>query len=463
MLGLQAVLSSIYAQTLSSEQMKEDLGIFRDGLERFHPEMFRYTDAESFDKIFVGIESQLDHPMNQWEFYKTMRPAVSALKDGHVKWIMQGKDQHYGHFESDLFPLKLYFEDEKVKVVGHFGGESAPTLAEVQSINGKPITQIKTELMKSLTFSDGNSEGGKKYQLNRFFSAFFALEYGVENAYEVALLEQGKALTWTGKGVEKSQIEADFITEDIPLSFRMTNGWTGIMKINRFFSLGHEPDFKQFLKNSFKSLKDENISNLILDLRGNEGGVEKLGIELYRYLATEKFEYYDYLSTRKNHKTSYPSYTSKIFRMANSFSRENNGVYQFNFGPGRKTYRPYKNGFKGNLIVLVDGQSFSVTTEFASRVMSDGRAKFVGEETAGGAEVNSSGFFTIITLPNSKIDLGIPRMGFHMANLKSSMPKDRGILPDQRIIPTAEDLLNGKDPVMEKALELVVRPGFKSK
>ncbi len=463
MLGLQAVLSGIHAQTISPEQMKEDLGIFRDGLERFHPEMYRYTDADSFSKIFDRIESQLDHPMNQWEFYKMMRPAVSALKDGHVKWIMQGKDQHYGHFESDLFPLKLYFEAEKVKVLGHFGDESAPTLAEVQSINGKPITQIKAELMKSMTFGDGNSEGGKNHQLNRFFSAFFAQEYGVENAYEVALLDQEKVVTWTGKGVEKSQIEANYISEDTPFTFRMTNGWTGIMKINRFFSYKHEPNFKQFLRNSFGSLKDENISNLILDLRGNEGGFEKLGIELYRYLAQDQFEYYDFVSTKKNQKTAYPSYTSKIFPMLNSFSKEKNEILRFTKAPGLKTYKPYKNAFNGNLIVLLDGQSFSVTTEFASRVMADGRAHFIGEETAGGAEVNSSGFFTIITLPNSKIDLGIPRLGFHMASLKSSMPKDRGILPEHEIIPTAEALLHKKDLVMEKALELVNRPNFQSK
>ncbi|SDA91930.1 hypothetical protein SAMN03080617_03484 [Algoriphagus alkaliphilus] len=82
----------------------------------------------------------------------------------------------------------------------------------------------------------------------------------------------------------------------------------------------------------------------------------------------------------------------------------------------------------------------------------------VGEETAGGAEVNSSGFFTIVTLPHSKIDLGIPRLGFHVANLNPAMPKDRGIIPEHLVSPTAEDIESGKDPIFEKALELVVRP-----
>lgn len=457
-LGLQAFSPQSPAQTLKPDQLKEDLGIFRDALERFHPEMYRYTDEAGFQVIFTDIERQLDRPMDQLEFYQTMRPALAALKDGHIKWIIQGEDQHYGAFASGLFPLQLHFEAENVKVLAHFGGENVPVLAEVVSINGRPIASIKDAIWKRLSFGDGDSDGGKRFQLNRYFSALHAFEYGLNDSYEVELLHDGKLQTWKGNGVEKDQIEANFKTEDTPFSFRMTNGWTGIMKINRFISYKHEPDFKRFLRNSFKSLEEENICNLILDLRGNEGGFEKLGIELYRYLAQDQFEYYDYVTTRRNQKTDYPSHTSKIFRMLNSFSKEKDGVFRFTKAPGLKTYKSHKNRFDGNLIVLLDGQSFSVTTELSARVQADGRAHFVGEETAGGAEVNSSGFFTIVTLPHSKIDLGIPRLGFHMANLNPAMPRDRGILPNHPIVPTAADIVNGKDPVMEKALELVVRP-----
>lgn len=457
LLGLEVLLPFCQAQTIQPIQLREDLAIFRDALERFHPEMYRYTEASSFDRIFSGIESQLHQPMNQVEFYKTMMPAVAALKDGHLKWIIQGEDQHYGVFESDLFPLNLYFEEEKAKVLGHFGGENVPVLAEVLSINGRPIASIQESIWKSLTFGDGASEGGKRYQLNRFFSAQYALQFGVSNLYEVELVHQGKRLIWNGKGVEKNQIEANYPSKDQPLSFRMTNGWTGIMKINRFFSYKGEPDFKQFLKNSFKSLENEGISNLILDLRGNEGGNEKLGIELYKYLALDAFDYYDFVTSKPNQKVDFEHSTSKIFRMANSFSKEKDGKYLFTKAP-YKTEKPYKNAFKGNLIILIDGQSFSVTTEFASRAKSDRRATFVGVETAGGAEVNSSGFFSIITLPHSKIDLGVPRLGFHMADLDPKMDKSRGIIPDVIMAPSAEDLLSGKDPVMEKALQLVKKP-----
>ena len=453
-----SLLSGLFAQTLSPDQLKEDFRIFRDGLEKFHPEMYRYTAPEVFEEQFEKIESAIKQPMSQQDFYKLLRPVLVSLKDGHIKWIVQGKDQHYGFFEEKLFPIQLYFEKDKVYALNHFSGENIPVLAEVISVNNQPIQSIKDHLMGNLTFGDGESEGGKFYQLNRYFSAYFSTEYGVTETYSVVWEVNGKTEKWSGKGVSKEEIEKNYSRAEEPFSFKMINGWTGILKINRFYSMPGEPDFSQFLKNSFASLKSQGISNLILDLRGNEGGSEKLGIELYSYLALDKFRYYDYLSTRPNQKVDFPHYTSKIFRLANALSKEKNGVYQTTLGPGRKVQKPNRLAFQGNVIMLLDGQSFSVTTEVASRALSDGRVTVLGQETAGGAEGNSSGFFTITTLPNSKIDLGIPRIGFHMADLSPKIDPSRGIIPHETIIPSAESVLSGKDLVMERALQKVVRP-----
>lgn len=442
------------AQELQPEGMREDLRIFRESLEKFHPEMYRYTDRQTFENHFKAVESQISTPKTQRDFYKLLRPILVDLKDGHIKWIVQGRDQHYGFFDDQLFPLRLYFDQQSVKVLSHFGGEKTPVLAEVKSINGETIDSIEKKLLSGMTYGDGESLGGKYYQLNRFFAAFYSTEYGVSETYSVELENDGKITKWEGKGVKRDQIETVYKKADEPNTFKMINQSTGVLDINWFFSNEDGPDFKKFLKKSFETLEEEGVSNLILDLRGNEGGVEKFGIELYKYIALDKFDYYDFVTTKPNQKVEFENYSSKIFRMANSFSKEKDGIYLFTMAPS-KTEKPYKNAFKGNLIILIDGQSFSVTTEFASRVKSERRATFVGEETSGGAEVNTSGFFTIVTLPHSKIDLGVPRMGFHMADLDPTMDKNRGILPDVKVIATAEDMLAGRDAVMERALELV--------
>lgn len=267
------------------------------------------------------------------------------------------------------------------------------------------------------------------------------------------LVQDGKKLNWKGFGISKAQIEKNNEDSLEPFSFKILNGSTAIIDINRFFIYPKEPDFKKFLKNSFSSIENEGIQNLILDLRGNEGGIEKYGVWLYQYLAKEDFDYYDFISVKPNKKLNFENHTSKIFKVLNSFSKNFESGYRFTKSMGLKSHKPAKQAFSGELIVLIDGQSFSVTTEFAARVKSDQRGYFIGQETAGGHELNSSGFFTIITLPNSKIDLGVPRLGFHMADLKPIQSFNRGILPDLEVIPSVADIYSGKDPVLEKAIQ----------
>jgi hypothetical protein len=72
----------------------------------------------------------------------------------------------------------------------------------------------------------------------------------------------------------------------------------------------------------------------------------------------------------------------------------------------------------------------------------------------------------VLQLPHSKIDLGIPMFGFRMADIPSHIEHGQGIRPDYTIVPTIEDILNQKDPVMDYTRQLInrksARPAAKS-
>lgn len=452
--GLAYSILPLFSQNLTPEQIQTDLKVFRQSLEAFHPELNRYQTREEFLQQLNALERDINHPLSQREFYQKMLPIIGNIKDGHLKWIAQGKDQYYPFFEDQLFPVQVHVDKEQVLVLRNLGKETLPELAKITSINGQAIEQILTTLMENSTFGDGDSEGGKYFQLNRYFSALYANQFGVSETYSMGLEIDGKHSIVELKGVNKDQIESAFPPVEAPFSFEIKENKIAVMTIHRFFTYPGEPDFKRFLKDSFAKIQAQGIQKLILDLRGNEGGNEKLGIELYRYLAKEPFVYYGEVTSRPNQKLPFDTHTSLLFRLANSFSKKQSEKSQFRFAPSGVT-KPYSNAFQGEVMVLVDGQTFSVSTEFASRVKADGRAKFIGEETAGGAALNSSGFFTIVTLPYSKIDLGIPRLGFHMANLPNDMDPRRGIIPDLKAGLTAEDKISGKDSVMQLAIDLM--------
>lgn len=455
---VMALSEDIKSQTLSPDELKADFQIFRKALEAKHPEMYKYTSQKDYSDLFDRTLNSLNSPMTSREFYVTMSPLIVALRCGHTKWLVPGKDMYYPFFEENLFPLDLYFLDNRVFVMGSFTGEKVPLGGELISLNGEPPDQIKARLFNNLSFGDGYSVGGKYYQLNNFFPGIYSTFYGTSQSYDVEI-ESDEIVTiynFKGAGLEEIksyQKKAD--AEGDPFSFELIDGTTARLDINRFFAYPGEENYHKLLKNVFREVESNKISDLIIDLRGNEGGNENWGIELYRYLAREPFRYYDRITVQKKEKTDIKFKLPLVYRAASIFNRDRDGVTEFTVSRGLRTNKPFKNSFPGKTWLLLDGQSFSVTTEFASKAKSDKRCTIVGSETSGGYSLNSSGFFTIVNLPNSGIDLGIPLLGFHTAVVNENNPADRGILPDHPVKLSYQQLADNKDHVLEYVLNLI--------
>ncbi|GAB3505071.1 S41 family peptidase [Spirosoma knui] len=452
--------SPLIAQTLTPEQLQTDFARFRTALNEVHPEMYRYTPKPTFDSLFAATSAQLNRSMTQQEFYVTMVPLLTALRDGHIKWIVSGRDEHYPFSTDKLFPLKLYFLDSKAWVVGNYGTGTIPAGAELVSINGQPIAAIIQKLLPNMMFADGDRIGGKYEDLNRYFSGYYATFIGSPATFEVVYKagheEKTAALSPVTETTIKQYVEAHKPAGQKPFRLTFADQQTAIMTIERFWSDKKEQDFHKFLKEAFRELKEKSVRNLVLDLRDNEGGEESWGVELYTYLAEKPFRYYDHISVRQKKGFSFPAWTSNLYKKMKwlAVKKRDNG-YIMTMLPGLKTKKPNRDAFRAKVYVLLNGNSFSVTTEFAARVHADKRATFVGQESGGGYKVNSSGIFTITQLPNSKIDLGIGTFGFNMANVPADIREGQGIIPDHAVAPTIDDILNHRDPVMDYTLKLI--------
>jgi len=466
---LGAFLSGpLTAQTLSPEQLQTDFTRFRTALNEVHPEMYRYTSKPVFDSLFTATAARLNRPMTQQEFYVTMAPLLVALRDGHIKWIVSGRDEHYPFATDKLFPLKLYFLNDKAWVAGNYSADPVPEGAELLTIDGQPIATIVQKLLPNMTFADGNRIGGKYEDLNHYFSGFYATFIGAPEAFEVVYRMGNEERTVRLKPVTeqtiKAYVEKHKSAPQSPFRLAYADPQTAVMTIERFWAEKGEPDYKTFLKTSFREIKQKDVKNLILDLRNNEGGEEPWGVLLARYLSDKPFRYYDHISVRQKKKFSFPAWTSKLYmKMRWLVVRKQGEGYVFTKQRGLKPQKPEKDAFNGKLYVLINGSSFSVTTELASHLHAyrnerAGNVVFVGQETGGGYKVNSSGIFTITQLPNSKIDLGIGMFGFNMANVSAYPHADRGIIPDHTVAPTIDDLLKQQDRVMNYTLELIQKP-----
>jgi hypothetical protein len=114
----------------------------------------------------------------------------------------------------------------------------------------------------------------------------------------------------------------------------------------------------------------------------------------------------------------------------------------------RFRFKPQKrNGFKGKLIVLMDGGTFSSASYVASKLRKAGRAELAGEESGGAAKGCNALITPTITLPETKLRVSIPLyfLDHEMGNIPF-----RGLQPDYKLMhPDPTLSLKGIDPELE--------------
>lgn len=169
-------------------------------------------------------------------------------------------------------------------------------------------------------------------------------------------------------------------------------------------------------------LRERAARGLIVDLRGNTGGTDELGIHLAERLLPGRFRYF-LLSSRLEDGRWTP--------------------------PTGKTYgRGDHARFTGPLVLLVDELSFSTTDNFA-RCVTDLHpdVTVVGRPSGGGTGAPR----VLVTTTHTKAQVGACTMRVH--GPRGRLIEGRGTEPDVPVVWTRADWALGRDPDVEAALQ----------
>jgi len=165
--------------------------------------------------------------------------------------------------------------------------------------------------------------------------------------------------------------------------------------------------------------KAEKDKNLIIDLRGNSGGL----VETLRFMLGHLFD--------------------KETKLGDRVTRK---------GTKAETFKPRSPYYAGNVIVLIDHNSASAAELFARVVQLEHRGKVIGDRSAGA--VMEADRYTESTGTDYKVYYGLSITEANILMTDGKSLENTGVIPDELLLPTAADLSAGRDPVLARAAEL---------
>ena len=121
---------------------------------------------------------------------------------------------------------------------------------------------------------------------------------------------------------------------------------------------------------------------------------------------------------------------------------------------GRKKMKPSvsrKSGsvFTGDMIVLVDSQSASAAELFARVMQLHHRATVIGDRTSG--SVMEARFYPLQQGSDTRIFYGVSITDADLIMADGQSLENHGVVPDEILLPTGDDLAAGRDPVLVRA------------
>lgn len=162
----------------------------------------------------------------------------------------------------------------------------------------------------------------------------------------------------------------------------------------------YNDEYRECVKKMFQEVKEKQIQNVAVDVRGNGGGDSRVANELIRYLpVTEYLE------------------MSCDWRW---------GWFLISFGDQWMKNKQYEDLlFNGTLYVLTDSSSFSSAMDFAMLIQDNGLGYVVGESPANA--VDGYGDVALFALPNSGILMQISTKKWYRIDASNT---DRYVVPD---------------------------------
>ena len=494
----------------SVEELHEDVDKAYTQLKRHHPRLYQFRSKQVLDYKFDSLKGAIKEPMDSRTFYKQLAGVTKYIGQGHLavtppyKYYTKKERKALKKTKFDISNLDFEYLDGKLFVVKARGKDSILLHSEVLKFEDETVQDLIRKY-KTLIASDGyNTTLHNRVVGTRFLSYYtndkgsfdsialtfkhtdsvFVKQFKREPKEETGTkndsvkkdsIKQRKKLTKAEKRTnkikrkekEKRNQKYGYIASRKEytrnLNFVGEDSTVALLKI-RGFKRGK---FKKFYNETFETLDSLKTKELIIDLRNNFGGRLDEIDYLYSFLTDKNYimvnpsEVNSRIPFLKVFTSNSTPLTLKLLAGLLSpgiaihnllkTSKEDGKIY-YHF-KSSKEQEPRPLNFKGDIYVLINGNSFSASSILSTQLQGNKRATFVGEETGGAYNGTVAGINKMYELPNTKVKIKVWLM--HIDAPFKTTPDGYGVQPAIQILPTLQDRLNKVDPELQWVLKNV--------
>lgn len=416
-----------FSKVYEAVKYREDLEQLSNKLITTHPNVFKFISEKDFKKLIEEKKNQITSKTTFAEFIWYCDEIIASVNCSHTS--VSGFYQEMEMLPVELsFPLQTRWINEQLFVIDPMNnGDKVNLKAEITSINGVPVIDLVKNMYKHLP-SQGYIETTKRHLFNVWSTCLIPYTLNFPDSYTITKKGNAKPIV-LNKAQEKKVLHTDpsiqHCNKNLCLEF-LHNDKTALLTIGSFdyykFRNSYQY-FKDFIDSCFLEINSKKSKNLIIDVRRNGGGSSSASIHLLRYLVDKPFTY-----------------------SSNVQIKGKNDVDE-----GLKSVNPYDNRYNGKLYFLIDGVGNSTTGHFMSI------AKVLKLGTIIGEELGSNQFCTgggkTLRLSHTKLVYTVAEDTYE--SMATSLPDEKGILPDVYVTQSVDDYLNKIDAVKVQTLKLI--------
>ena len=405
-LALNTVVNAQSTPFIQTEKAKADIEYLVSKFEDIHYNPYFKTSKSDFENYKLNSYSSwsLDS-ISLKQFMVTGMKLSALLSGGHSSMDWQNPkimplivSHHYIPFTGRLST------DNKTLTVTKSTNSAIKVGMEIQSINGIDVVELYKECASYI----GGIETFKYASCEKAFPLYLFFNDNLKAPY-IILCDNKEEIETPGLSVNEliSFINGDD-TEKANYSFEVIANEVGLISYNS--CTGYD-EFTEFLKETFKEIKEKKITKLIIDIRENGGGNSALNDLLLAYITKKPYQqssgrYWKVSAEAKEAYASNPVYEENEDKdfMKEYMNTPNQEIIE-DFNDALIHPVSPKNYFNGKTCYLIGANTFSSANFLADAVKTFNISTLIGAPT--GENTNDFGEQISFSLPNSGCNMYI--------------------------------------------------------